>query len=260
MPGFLTDEQLRAWKETGWLHLPGAIAPELVAEVEGWVSEVERWADAGTPGMHHWEQTDRGPALARTEDVVPHHSRLREFICGGLLVELAGVLFGEPALVFKEKINYKQPGGAGFAPHQDAAAYRFADRHISCMVPVDPATRASGCLDVAVGHDRGLLAQDEGGRITADVVAGLEWQPVEVVPGDLLWFDSYVPHRSGTNSTDRPRRALYLTYNAASDGDLRDTYYEDKRREFEAAGDSFDGSRVRLSITDDFLGRPVERP
>ena len=29
--------------------------------------------------------------------------------------------------------------------------------------------------------------------------------------------------------------------------------------EFERAGDDFDGERVRISITDDFLGRPVTR-
>lgn len=256
----VSEKQLTSWEQHGWLHLPGALPPELVGDVRSWVEEVSAWAESGGPGLHHWEQTDAGPALARSEDIVPHHPALRQFICTGLLVELCSALFGEPAVLFKEKVNYKQPGGAGFAPHQDATAYRFADRHISCMVPLDPATTASGCLDVAPGHDAGLLPTDEGGRITAEVAEALAWQPVEVVPGDLLWFDSYAPHRSGTNTTDRPRRALYLTYNAASVGNLRDTYYEDKRRELDSSDGTFDGSRVRLSITDDFLGRPVERP
>ena len=59
-------------------------------------------------------------------------------------------------MLYKEKVNYKHPGGAGFAPHQGAPAYRFVDHHVSCMVPLDPATEASGCLWVAAGHDRGL--------------------------------------------------------------------------------------------------------
>ncbi len=28
-------------------------------------------------------------------------------------------LFGEPAMLFKDKINFKLPGGDGFKPHQD---------------------------------------------------------------------------------------------------------------------------------------------
>lgn len=254
----LTEAQLSDWRRDGWLHLVGVLDDTLVASLTAHVDEVAGWSATGGPGLHHREMTDAGPVLARSEDLVPHHPGLRAFITEGTMIDLAGALFGEPAVLYKEKVNYKQPGGAGFAPHQDATAYRFVDHHVSCMVPLDPATTASGCLDVAAGFDRGRLPTDEGGRIAADVAAELEWAPVETQPGDLLWFDSYTPHRSGTNTTDRPRRALYLTYNAARHGDLRSTYYADKAETFAAEGDHVGGQRVRLSISDDFLGRPVD--
>jgi hypothetical protein len=53
---------------------------------------------------------------------------------------------------------------------------------------------------------------------------------------------------------------IYLTYNAASKGDLRETYYRDKRAQFEAAGDEGPSGHVLMSINDDFLGLPVDRP
>jgi hypothetical protein len=253
----LTDAQRSAWRERGWLLLPGALSD--VDAVAAWVDEVASWATDGGPGLHHWEQTDHGPALARSEDIVPHHAGLRSLICDRLGAVASDVL-GEPAVLFKEKVNFKHPGGAGFAPHQDATAYRFADHHISCMVPLDPATIASGCLDVVSGEHAGFLDTDDRGRIAEPVAVALEWKPVEVEPGDLLWFDSYTPHRSGTNRSDRPRRALYLTYNAAADGDLRAAYYADKEVELTREGGTFGGERVRISISDDFLGRPVVRP
>ncbi|HYF46564.1 MAG TPA: phytanoyl-CoA dioxygenase family protein [Acidimicrobiales bacterium] len=123
------------------------------------------------------------------------------------------------------------------------------------MLPLDPATEASGCLWVADGRPRDVLPMDGVRGLREDVVAGLDWHPVELAPGDLLWFDSFVPHRSDSNRTGAPRRALYLTYNAASAGDVRATYYADKRATFAALDDA--GDRARLSITDDFLGRPV---
>lgn len=235
--------------------LRGVLSPARVDELRGWVDRVARWAAEGGPGLHHFEQTDDGPTLARSEDLVGHHDGLRALLTEGLLPELAGELLGEPATLYKEKINYKQPGGAGFAPHQDAPAYRFVDFHVSVMVPLEPATEASGCLWVAEGRSTGLLAMDGLRGLRHEVVAALDWHPVELAPGDLLWFDSYVPHRSGTNVTDTARRALYLTYNAASAGDFRRTYYEDKQAEF--AGLDGVADRARLSITDDFLGRPV---
>jgi hypothetical protein len=254
----MTTAGLDQWRATGWLLQRGALDAETVSRVSGWVDEVAGWAAEGGPGLHHWEQTDRGPALARSEDLVPHHAGLRALICDEL-AETAAALFGEPAVLFKEKVNHKQPGGAGFAPHQDATAYRFVDHHISCMVPLDPATVASGCLYVASGfHRDGQLPTDERGRVAEATAAALPWDAVEVEPGDLLWFDSYTPHRSGPNTTDRARRALYLTYNAGSAGDHRAAYYADKAAELSASDGTFGGERVRISISDDFLGRPVE--
>jgi len=213
-------------------------------------------AGARTPaGLHHYELTDAGPVPARSEDFVHASAPLRDFIDGEVVMDVLARLFGEPAVLFKEKINYKHPGGAGFAPHQDAAAYRFVEHHISCMVPLDPATEASGCLWVAPGYERGLLPTDERGCLTAPTVEALDWCPVLLAPGDLLFFDSYTPHFSQTNRTARARRALYLTYNAASRGDHRDRYYADKLAEFDRT--PADADRLRLSITGDFLGRPV---
>ena len=46
---------------------------------------------------------------------------------------------------------------------------------------------------------------------------------------DAIFFNSYTPHRSGPNMTNNRRRVLYVTYNAASEGDHRREYYADKR-------------------------------
>ncbi len=51
-------------------------------------------------------------------------------------------------------------------------------------------------------------------------------------PGDAMFFDSYAPHRSGPNMTDKSRRVLYVTYNRASQGDHRARYFADKRKSF----------------------------
>lgn len=254
--GVLGAQQLEDWRRDGFLVLRGALDPERTAEVQAWVDEITHWAATDGPGLHHFEQTDAGPTLARSEDLVGHHAGVRDLLTAGTLPALAGALLGEPAVLYKEKINYKQPGGGGFAPHQDAPAYRFVDHHVSVMVPLDPATEASGCLWVAPDFEPGVQLPMEGIRgLRDDVVDALEWQPVELQPGDLLWFDSYLPHRSDTNTTTTPRRAFYLTYNAASAGDFRTTYYDDKQAELGAAAE---GDRARLSITDDFLGRPVQ--
>jgi ectoine hydroxylase-related dioxygenase (phytanoyl-CoA dioxygenase family) len=124
------------------------------------------------------------------------------------------------------------------------------------MVAVDDATVANGCLEVVDGHHHEVLPTGETGCIRADVVASLPWRPVEVPAGSTLWFHSRTPHRSGPNTSYRARRALYPTYNARSEGDLRDAYYREKLERFAAAGGRADG-KVQVSLIDDFQGERV---
>ena len=97
---------------------------------------------------------------------------------------------------------------------------------------------------------------DEGGCVAAEVVTAMEWQAAPVRSGQTLWFHSRTPHRSGPNSSSQARRALYPTYNARSEGDLRDDYYREKLERFAAGGGRADGL-VQVSMIDDFQGRPV---
>jgi hypothetical protein len=245
---------------SGRLVLRQALSARQVGDLRSWIEEIESWAEAGGPGLHHFEQTPNGARLARSEDFDPHHGDLAAFIRDEVITGPLRSLLGEGAVLFKEKINFKHPGGGGFAPHQDASAYRFVDHHVSVLVPIDAADVDNGCLSFADGHTEGLLAHT-GGRIDPEWVHAATWVPVEVEPGDLVFFDSYAPHRSDTNRSSSSRRAMYLTYNAASHGDLRSRYYQDKRALLDnlAEGAHSETQRARISINDDFLGQAVPR-
>jgi hypothetical protein len=238
----------------GWA-LTEPLDPAGLAALQQWVDEIESWSEPGDGWLHHREMTDDGPKLCRSENLIPFHDGLRGFLTEGPMLDMATALLGEPAVLYKEKINYKLPGGAGYAAHQDAPAYRFVANHVSCMVAIDDATLDNGCLEVASGEHQRLLPVDDRGCIPADVAETFEWQAVPARAGQTLWFHSRTPHRSGPNLSGRARRALYPTYNALAEGDLRDAYYRDKLAEF-ATGDSLI-DRVRVSLIGDFEGRPV---
>lgn len=242
------------FRRTGWL-LTTTLDDEGVAALRTWIDQVASWPDDGDGWMHHREMTDDGPKLCRSENLIPFHDGLRALLTTGALADTASALLGEPAVLYKEKINYKLPGGAGYAPHQDAPAYPFVASHVSSMVAIDDATLANGCLEVVSEMHHELLPMDDTGCVRADVVAAMDWGTVEVAAGQTLWFHSRTPHRSGPNLSSTARRALYPTYNAAAEGDLRTAYYDEKLAAFaaEEAGDD----RVRVSLIGDFQGRPV---
>jgi phosphonate degradation associated HDIG domain protein len=232
----LREEQLEFWRTHGYLKIEGHLDTFECAALSAWVEDLR--ARPETPGkwMKYFERAANGDRqLCRVENFIQYHEGFDRLITGPRTLAMVSALFGEGAVLFKEKINYKLPGGAGFAPHQDAPAFTsFAQSlHITLMISVDATTPDNGCLEVAPhpgGRTTLPLAADL--TIDPDTTGSLAWFPITTAPGDLLFFDSYLPHRSASNRTGAPRRALYLTYNKAAEGNVRDAYYREKRAAF----------------------------
>jgi 2-aminoethylphosphonate dioxygenase len=171
--------------------------------------------------------------VQRIENFCPYHARFDALVHGRLKRAVESLL-GEPALLFKDKINFKMAGGAGFEPHQDQQAgwSTYAPLFITALVCIDAATVENGCLEIADAPRFSGLIGEEWKPLTPEQMASFAMDPVPCAPGDVLFFDSYVPHASKPNATDRPRRILYLTYNARARGDHRARYFADKRANF----------------------------
>ena len=154
----------------GWALIDAFSADES-DRLREWVDDVASWDETTTRCLHYREMTDDGPKLCRTENFVPFHEGLRTLLTQGRVVEIASLLLGEPGVLYKEKINYKLAGGAGYAPHQDAPAYPFIQTHISCMIAVDDSDASNGCLEAVSGRHHQLLPTDHVGCIPAELAA-----------------------------------------------------------------------------------------
>ena len=260
------EAQLEFYNVNGWL-ITDLFDSDFIAEIKTWVDDVQSWDDNGA-WLNHYEATDHGAQKCRTEYFTPFQTHLKAMLCTGTMLDVASALLGEQAVLYKEKINYKLAGGAGWDAHQDAPAYPFLDLHISCMVAIDDSNEENGCLEVVSNKHHELIPTDSRGCIPDSVVATLEWQHVPLRAGQTMWFHSRTPHRSGDNKSLRNRRAMYPTYNAASEGDLREKYYETKRAEFAhaehgagggGAGGASGNNRVQISLINDFRGKPVTK-
>ena len=232
----VTDPMVDHWKRHGGLVVPGVFSAGRMAEITSWVDDIQSWPEAAGRHMMYFEESLKRPGermLNRVENFVPYHSGM-ESLFNGALLDACSRLFGEPAVLFKEKINFKLPGGGGFEAHQDAQAgwERYAPVFITATVVVDRATVENGCLELAEWDHREALVGDLWAPLKDSQLDGIEFVPCPGEPGDVLFFDSYLPHRSAPNMTADPRRVLYVTYNRASDGDHRIQYYADKRASY----------------------------
>ncbi len=232
--GILTAEQMAVFRREGFVCVPGFYDLSQTARTTWWTDEILNWPERQGRHMVYYEDSLKRPrrrVVQRIENFVPYHEGFRGLLTEGRMLGAVSNLLGEPAVLFKEKINFKQPGGSGFTPHQDVQAgwRRYARYHVTALVSIDPATLANGCLEIAPGwHDKGMLGK-EWAPLAAASLGAMDFVPCPTQPGDALFFDCFAPHRSGPNLTDSQRRVLYVTYNRASEGDHRARYFTDKR-------------------------------
>lgn len=222
-----------------------------LVELRSWTSEVESWP----PGSHVWghylEETASGAVLCRTENVSACQAGFR-WVVEGPLEAVASQALGGEAADFKDKINYKHPGGGGFSPHQDQMAYPGVSEVVSILLAIDECTVASGCLWLAGEVDEPLPTDDRG-VILEEVVSSLEWQPVELASGDAVSLAGNAPHFSRANEGLSARRVLVASYAPRSEGYTREGYYA--AREASMARSSATGEDYRISTLADFEGR-----
>ncbi len=231
----------------------GALGPDDLARLDHAAGAIAGWPAGSHVWGHYAEQTPAGPAICRTENVSACNADVRALVDGPLRA-IASARLGTDATAFKDKINYKQPGGAGFLPHQDRSAYPGAPDLVSLLVAIDACSEQSGSLWIAPEVDHALPTDDRG-VVEAHVTDALDWQLVELAPGDALMIDGWAPHWSGANDTDRPRRVLVASYASTVSGYTRDEYYA-AREAAMTASTGRDG-RFRISTHADFAGEEV---
>jgi len=233
---YLTEAQVTEFRATGFVVVRQLFNREEMQDIAAYTNELQSWPE--TPGRHmmYFEKdvNRQKRILNRMENFLPYHEPLRQICLGRRMAGSVAQLFGETAVLFKDKINFKLPGGEGFTPHQDVQAgwSRYCSIHITAMVSIDRSTKENGCLEVAPRfHDKGLIGS-EWTPLSDEDLEGMDFSFVETEPGDAIFFDSFAPHRSAPNLTENSRRVLYITYNKQSEGDHLLQYYKDKRESY----------------------------
>jgi ectoine hydroxylase-related dioxygenase (phytanoyl-CoA dioxygenase family) len=232
----LSPTQRQAYDDQGFLVVRRVFTPDEIAAA---LAEADRLfkrqdlIDMRNLRCRWQPHCDDGECLFETFDPVidiapvcaqlARHSRL---------LAILGELYGESACLFKDKLIFKPPGAKGYDLHQDYIAWRdFPRTFVTAAVAIYPCDQDNGCTIVYPGyHRQGCLSPEDGDYhpLPPETVDERTAVPLELEPGDVAFFGCFTPHRSGPNSSDRWRRLLYLSYNAASDGgDRREQHYRE---------------------------------
>ena len=125
---------------------------------------------------------------------------------------------GEAVSVFRSMFMNKPARWEQTLPwHQDVGAGWGIDRNpiLTVWTALDEATAANGAMEIVPGshlhgviNERHFLSAEEEARYAPPGKV----EPLEAEAGEAVLLHNLLLHRSGTNPTDRPRRAFSVTY------------------------------------------------
>ncbi|MGW6282280.1 phytanoyl-CoA dioxygenase family protein [Kribbella sp. NPDC055071] len=153
--------------------------------------------------MHRWDETSL------------------QWMIDARIDEVIRALLGRSPYAVQTMIYFKPPGSRGQALHQDNFYLKAEPGTcIAAWMALDHVDEANGCLEVVPGSHRWpLLCTEKADTtvsftdVTVPVPEPQAAVPVEMEPGDMLFFHGALVHGSNPNVTeDRFRRALIGHY------------------------------------------------
>jgi phytanoyl-CoA dioxygenase PhyH len=227
LPGYFSDAEIAPLRDA--CHSDPSIGGRLraVADSSGKAQEIIEWTTFSDDYV----------------GVVPRLARL---------IDGAEALLGKPVYHWHSKLSMKAPHSEGrWDWHQDYPYWYdegcLSPDMLTCMIAVDPATRANGCVNLIPGsHRYGRIDHVPIGASSGCDPQRLELiqrrsppVPVEMNSGDACFFHCNTLHASSGNSTDFPRTLLHCTYNAIDNSPFIEEGQEHHRyRPFDKIADS----------------------
>ena len=244
VPGVLgtdLEEPLAHFAEHGWARL-GRVATDEALEAMRARADDLMLGRVAYPGMFFQKDTTsgnyddltygrgyEGPSLEyRKIEKLELDTVFRAWIDNPLFERVARAKIAGDVAIYRALLMTKAATGGTHLPwHQDGGVFWGLDRdpELQLWSALDDAPVEAGCVEVVDGSHAGGLATRLGGVVPADIVAasGAEEraQKIPARAGDAVMIHNHLWHRSGVNTTGRPRRAMTICYMSAATRCLR---------------------------------------
>ncbi|MFF1439115.1 phytanoyl-CoA dioxygenase family protein [Streptomyces sp. NPDC058295] len=246
----LTPAGLRQYREDGFTVVRGLFGND---EVDRLCAEFTRLHTAGRPVPGHFEPRPGAadPLHAYPRVMHPHEisSLARQVLLDARLRNVLEQLLGEEVLAAQSMFYFKPPGARGQALHQDNFYLRVEPGTcVAAWLACDVIDRENGGLEVVPGtHRMGLFCPEEAdvevsfAREFVPPPPGLAAVPVDMEPGDVLFFNGSLVHGSGPNRSGERFRRSFIGHYTGQSARRIGRYYRTV---------SMNGERVPLAVSE----------
>ena len=145
--------------------------------------------------------------------------RLGDFLFSDLMAQICRATLGDSAYLYYDQYVIKtEKTGVQFSWHQDSGYVRAAHKpYVSCWCALDDVNESNGTVYILPYSRAGVRERIEHTRVGTDMVGYFGPDPgipVIAPAGSIAVFSSVCFHRSGPNTSDKPRRVYLAQYSA----------------------------------------------
>ena len=230
----ITEEQKRKYREDGFFILNSVIPDEELAIVRKecieLIEEQNKEMDRlGTNTLNLTKKNSRYFVFLAYKD----RPQLGEFIFSDMMAEICKATIGNNAYLFWEQFVVKgtDPEGAEFTWHQDSGYVdNIHKSYVNAWIPLDDVNEENGTVyllpySLAGTKEKVEHKPLEGSNDRVGYFGAEKGIPANCPAGSIVVFSSTCFHRSGTNKTNKMRRAYAIQFSPEiiyeADGSLK---------------------------------------
>lgn len=222
----LTSDQIRFYRDQGYLGVEGVFSPAEVAELrqvtDGFVEKSRAVTVNDAVFDREPSHTPQNPRLRRLKDPIKQHDVYRRAISHPKVLQIVSQLIGPAITSNGNKLNLKLADvGSPVEWHQDWAFYPHTnDDLLAVGIAMDDSSPENGCLMVIPESHRGPLLDHHQDGVFIGAVTDPTFRPDRAVPitlkaGGISIHHARLLHGSAPNRSPRTRRLLLFQYCAA---------------------------------------------
>ncbi len=239
------------YKEKGFLKIPNFFKKKEILSVKKNIKNNIKINNK--KHLFYYETINKKKILRRIERISEYSKEAKKIILSKKIKKIIKQLTKNNFKLFKEKLNFKYPGGEGFKPHIDGHFLwrdkdnkirkgwkEYSNDFLSIVIPLEKVSKKNGCLELSSTQNTKKIGSNFN-EITSNVakftpnvkkslLKNFNWTPIEMDIGDILIFNWKCAHKSKKNYSTNSRMIFYATfYKANKIKNVKKKYYLDKQ-------------------------------
>ena len=245
-------EDINFYRENGWIIIKNVFKQSYIKKIK---SELLK-RTKNKEKFFYYETIKKKLRLRRIEKVTDFSKNAKKLICSKKTMKLINGLEEKKYTLFKDKLNFKFPGGKGYLPHIDGHFYwkdqnkkyqngwkKYSSNLVNLVLPLETSNIKNGCIYIANKKDSEKIGKTffeisdnlviNTPNIKNKDLKKFHFYPIELQIGDICLFNWKCAHYSKNNYSNRSRMIFYATFCKKNEKkDLRRQYYYDKQNSY----------------------------